>query len=42
MVSDLETASDFARAAQSMGTLRAAHVHVKIDTGIRLLGFLPG
>jgi alanine racemase len=39
MVSDLETASDFARTAQSLG--KAAHVHVKIDTGMGRLGFLP-
>lgn len=39
MVSDLETATDFARAAQSMG--KAAHVHVKVDTGMGRLGFLP-
>jgi Alr-MurF fusion protein len=39
MVSDLETASDFARAAQAMG--KVAHVHVKADTGMGRLGFLP-
>jgi len=39
MVSDLETAGDFARAAQSMG--KVAHVHVKVDTGMGRLGFLP-
>lgn len=38
-VSDLETASDFARTAQALG--KAAHVHVKVDTGMGRLGFLP-
>ncbi len=36
---DLETAIEFARAAQSIG--RPAHVHVKVDTGMGRLGFLP-
>ena len=39
MVADLETAAEFARAAQQAG--RPAHVHVKVDTGMGRLGFLP-
>jgi len=39
MVSDLETATDFARAAQSLG--KVMRVHVKVDTGMGRLGFLP-
>ncbi len=38
-IADLETASEFARAAQAMG--KPAHVHVKVDTGMGRLGFLP-
>jgi alanine racemase len=36
---DLETAAEFARAAQSLG--KPAHVHVKVDTGMGRLGFFP-
>jgi Alr-MurF fusion protein len=36
---DLETASEFARAAQRLG--RPARVHVKVDTGMHRLGFMP-
>lgn len=36
---DLETATEFARAAQATG--KVAHVHVKVDTGMGRLGFLP-
>jgi alanine racemase len=39
MVCDLETASDFARAAQMIG--KPARVHVKVDTGMHRLGFMP-
>jgi alanine racemase len=39
MVGDLETATEFARTAQALGL--AAHVHVKVDTGMGRLGFLP-
>jgi alanine racemase len=39
MVCDLETAGDFARAAQKLG--KAARVHVKVDTGMHRLGFMP-
>ena len=39
MVSDLETATEFARTAQALG--KVAHVHVKVDTGMGRLGFLP-
>ncbi|MFN8595283.1 MAG: alanine racemase [Anaerolineae bacterium] len=39
MVCDLETATEFARTAQSLG--KVAHVHVKVDTGMGRLGFLP-
>ena len=39
MVCDLDTATEFARTAQSMG--KVAHVHVKVDTGMGRLGFLP-
>jgi len=39
MVCDLETATEFARTAQALG--KAAHVHVKVDTGMGRLGFLP-
>ncbi len=39
MVCDLETATEFARTAQALG--QAAHVHVKVDTGMGRLGFLP-
>jgi Alr-MurF fusion protein len=39
MVCDLETASEFARAAQRLG--KAARVHVKVDTGMHRLGFMP-
>jgi Alr-MurF fusion protein len=38
-VADLETAGEFARAAQATG--KPAHVHVKVDTGMGRLGFLP-
>jgi alanine racemase len=38
MVSDLETASEFARTAQALG--KVARVHVKVDTGMGRLGFL--
>jgi alanine racemase len=38
-VFDLETAAAFARTAQSIG--KVAHVHVKVDTGMGRLGFLP-
>jgi alanine racemase len=38
-LADLETATEFARAAQSIG--KAAHVHIKVDTGMGRLGFLP-
>ena len=38
-VADLETAADFACAAQRLGIL--AHVHVKVDTGMGRLGFFP-
>lgn len=39
MVCDLDTATEFARTAQALG--KAAHVHVKVDTGMGRLGFLP-
>jgi alanine racemase len=39
MVCDLETAGEFARAAQAIGKL--ARVHVKVDTGMNRLGFMP-
>ena len=39
MVCDLETATEFARTAQALG--QVAHVHVKVDTGMGRLGFLP-
>ncbi len=39
MVCDLETAGEFARTAQSLGKL--ARVHVKVDTGMHRLGFMP-
>lgn len=39
MVCDLDTATEFARAAQSLG--KVARVHVKVDTGMGRLGFLP-
>ncbi len=38
-LADLETATEFARAAQAIGM--PAHVHVKVDTGMGRLGFLP-
>jgi alanine racemase len=38
-VFDLDTAGAFARAAQQLGKL--AHVHVKVDTGMGRLGFMP-
>jgi alanine racemase len=38
-VFDLETAAAFARTAQSIGKI--AHVHVKVDTGMGRLGFMP-
>ena len=38
-IADLETANEFARAAQAIG--KPAHVHVKVDTGMGRLGFLP-
>jgi alanine racemase len=38
-IADLETAGEFARAAQALG--KPAHVHVKVDTGMGRLGFLP-
>jgi alanine racemase len=39
MVCDLETAGEFARAAQKLG--KPARVHVKVDTGMHRLGFTP-
>jgi alanine racemase len=36
---DLETAGEFARAAQAIG--KPARVHVKVDTGMHRLGFMP-
>jgi alanine racemase len=39
MISDLETAAEFARTAQRAG--RAARIHVKVDTGMHRLGFMP-
>ena len=36
---DLETAGEFARAAQAIG--KPARVHVKVDTGMHRLGFVP-
>jgi alanine racemase len=39
MVCDLETAGEFARAAQALG--KAARVHAKVDTGMHRLGFMP-
>jgi Alr-MurF fusion protein len=39
MVCDLETASEFGRAAQTIG--KPARVHVKVDTGMHRLGFMP-
>jgi alanine racemase len=39
MISDLETATEFARTAQRLG--KAARVHVKVDTGMHRLGFMP-
>lgn len=39
MVCDIETATEFARTAQALGKI--ARVHVKIDTGMGRLGFLP-
>jgi Alr-MurF fusion protein len=36
---DLETAGEFARAAQALG--KPARVHVKVDTGMHRLGFMP-
>jgi alanine racemase len=39
MVCDLETAGEFARAAQRLG--KAARIHVKVDTGMHRLGFMP-
>ncbi len=39
MVCDLETAGEFARAAQAVG--KPARVHVKVDTGMHRLGFMP-
>ncbi len=39
MVCELETASEFARAAQAIG--KPARVHVKVDTGMHRLGFMP-
>ena len=38
MMCDLETADEFARAAQAIG--KPARVHVKIDTGMHRLGFM--
>jgi Alr-MurF fusion protein len=38
MVCDLETAGEFARAAQAIG--KPARVHVKVDTGMHRLGFM--
>ncbi len=38
-IADLETAADFARAAQRLG--KPAHIHVKVDTGMGRLGFFP-
>jgi alanine racemase len=39
MVCDLETADEFAHAAQAIG--KRARVHVKVDTGMHRLGFMP-
>ncbi len=39
MVCDLETATEFARTAQRVG--KTARVHVKVDTGMHRLGFMP-
>jgi Alr-MurF fusion protein len=39
MVCDLETAGEFARAAQAIG--KPARVHVKVDTGMHRLGLMP-
>jgi alanine racemase len=39
MICDLETAGEFARSAQAIG--KAARVHVKVDTGMHRLGFMP-
>ena len=36
---DLETAGEFSRAAQALG--KPARVHVKVDTGMHRLGFMP-
>ncbi len=38
-VCDLETAGEFARAAQAVG--KPARVHVEVDTGLHRLGFMP-
>jgi alanine racemase len=38
-VFDLDTAAAFARTAQSIGEV--AHVHIKVDTGMGRLGFMP-
>jgi alanine racemase len=38
-VCDLDTAGEFARAAQRIG--KPARVHVKVDTGMNRLGFMP-
>ena len=38
-VFDMEIAGEFARAAQQIG--KPAHIHVKIDTGMGRLGFMP-
>ncbi len=37
-LTDLDTANEFARAAQSLG--KPARVHVKVDTGMHRLGFM--
>jgi Alr-MurF fusion protein len=39
MICDFETAGEFARAAQAIG--KPARVHVKVDTGMHRLGFMP-
>jgi alanine racemase len=38
-IADLDTAHEFAVAAQALG--KPAHVHVKVDTGMGRLGFIP-
>ncbi len=38
-LTDLDTAGEFARVAQAIG--KSARVHVKVDTGMHRLGFMP-